>query len=822
MRSTIGDIRLAFRQLRKERAFTLTVLATLAICVGANSAIFSVIQTVLLAPLPFRDSDRLVVMMNSYPGAGAERGGTGPFDYWGRRDRSPWFESMAQYRSWGSTVGEAGATKRMGIMDVTASFFPMLGVQAAMGRTFREEEMDEGNGHVAVLSYEFWQDHFDADTNVLERDLRVDGQPYRVVGVLPAGFRMPENEQPRFYVPLTYSAEERAIMSWHSNRYSMMARMRPGVTVDEARTGNDALNASLIAEWPIANGAQMLKDLGYRMLIEPAHADLVRDVKSTLYMLWGGVVFVLLIGCVNIANLILARTRVKERETATRLAIGAPRTRLVRERMIHALVLAVGGGLLGIAVGLGGIRLLATFGATELPRGVEIGMNPTVLVFTLGVAAVAGLIFGAIPSLQLLRADLRSVLNTASRGATADRQTLWMRMSLVTAQVALAFLLLIGAGLMLTSFRSATRVDPGFDTDGVFTAAVSLPGSRYPNGESRVQFAEALSRDMGELAGVHHAGIGTIVPFGGDYSATVIMPEGYSPPAGESLIAPTQTRVAGDYFEALGIPLLEGRYFEPTDGQDSRRVVILDQWLAHRYFGDESPLGKRMLVGNVPEEAREVDYFTIVGVVGTIKQRELTAGPGDQVGSYYLPYSVNASLNIMLVAGAAGNPLELTAGVRQAVARRDPELPVYDIRTMRDRVEATLMNRRASMFILLVFSGVALFLAVIGIYGVLAYIVAQRRREMGIRMALGSTTQQIFAIVLRHGALVTGAGLIVGAAGAALMGGLIRSLLFQVEPVDPIVMGSVAAILGAVGLLACAVPALQATRVDPVKALVGE
>jgi len=822
MFSTFRDFRLAFRQLAKEKAFTLTVLVTLAVCVGANATIFSVVHAVLLSPLPFPDADRLVVLLNSYPGAGAARGSVGSFDYFGRRDRVESFEEMAQYQQWGHTVGEAGSTERMRSMRVTASFFPLLGVQPLMGRGFHEDEMDQGNQHVTVLSYDFWRDYYHGDSGVLDRDLRIDGRPYHVVGVLPEGFHLPQNEQPRFYVPIPYSSEERTIDNWHSNNYQMMAKLKPGVTLDRAKAENDALNASFIAEWTVPNAAQLLKDVGYQMLIEPAREDLVRDVRPTLFLLWGGVAFVLLIGCVNIANLMLARSQVRVRETATRLALGAPRTRIAREVLAHALVLAGVGGILGVGVGFAGIKLMSALGAGQLPRGADIAMNPTVLLFTLGVAVVAGIVFGAIPAFQLLGTDLRSILNTESRGSTTDRRALWIRSSLVTGQVALAFVLLIGAGLMLTSFRSATSVNPGFVPDNILTARLSLPGARYPDDDARMQFGEAFLRELQEIPSVRRVALTSQLPFSGSNSSSVVMPEGYSPPPGESLLSPLQTWIAGDYFEAMGIPLLEGRVFEPEDGVGNRRVIILDAWLARRYFGDASPLGKRMLWGGVPEMADEDDYFTVVGVVGTIKHNDLTVSAGDFVGAYYFPMRQNPGSFFTLVAETARDPLALTSPVREVLTKRDAELPLFDIATMQSRIDQSLTNRRASMFLFLVFAVVALFLAVIGIYGVLAYAVAQRSREMGIRIALGGTAREIFVMVLQHGVKVTGAGLLVGGVSAALMGGLIRSLLYQVEPLDPVVMSSVALVLGVVALAACAVPAFKATRVDPVRALGGE
>ena len=822
MTSLLPDLRHSLRLLRKEKLFTLTVLATLAVCVGVNASIFSVVNTVLLRPLPFANPEELVVVMNSYPGAGVPRASNGTFDYFVRRERVSSFASLAQWEETGHTVGEAGHTERVPSMNVTASFFPLLGVQPQLGRVFREEEMDDGRQYVVMLTHGYWQEQFAGDPNVLQRDLRIGGRPYRIVGVLPRGFRLPQNEQPRIFVPIMYPAESRTLDRWHSNNYQMWARLQPGVTIERARADNDALNAALIAEWTLPNAAQLLKDAGYRTLIEPAAQDLVRDVRTTLYLLWGGALFVLLIGCVNIAGLILARGQARLREMATRLAIGAPRRRLLRELLTHALVLALLGGTLGALLSLAGIKLLGALGATELPRGADIGIDPTVLLFTLGLTVLAGLIFGAIPLAQMLRTNLQTLLQSQTRGGTASRRTLSARTALVTTQVGLAFLLLIGAGLMLASFRSALAVQPGFQSEGIFTARVSMVGPRYSEAATRLQFTDALLAEVRALPGVQAAGITTQLPFSGGNSSSAVMPEGYAPPAGESLLSPFRTYADAAYFQAMSIPLIEGRWFEPEDGTDNRRVIILDQWLARRYFGDQSPLGRRMLDGAVPEVAEADDYYTVIGVVGTIKQNDLTTPLQEHVGAHYFPYRQAAFNTISLVVRTTGDALALSSLMREQLRRLDPELPLFDVQTLRGRIDRSLTGRQSSMLLLIIFSAVALFLAVIGVYGVLAYTVAQRRREMGIRMALGSSTRTIFLLVLRHGLRVTVTGLLGGAVAALFMGRFIQSLLFGIEPLDAGVLTAAAALLGAVALAACVSPALQATRVNPARVMTGE
>lgn len=826
MSSLLLDLRHSFRLLWYEKGFTATVVITLAVCVGVNATVFSVVNAVLLAPLPFPDADRLVDIRNSYPGAGVPDAPNSPTDYFVRRERAASFESLAQFRTWTPTVGKAGTAERVRSMVVTASFFPMLGVEPLLGRGFREEEMDPGNEQVVVLTHGYWAEKFGSDPAVLERDLRIDGSPYRIVGVLSPDFRMPQNDQPRLFMPTPYPADDRGLNRWHSNNdYNMWARLRPGVSIDRARAENDALNAALVAEAAesfFPNMEQLVEDLGYRTLIEPAHDDLVGDVRATLYLLWAGALFVLLIGCVNIAGLILARSKVRLREVATRLAVGAPHPLLVREMLTHAIVLALIGGALGVLVSFAGVRLLSALGASALPRGTGITIDATVLLFALGLAVSAGLIFGAIPAVQLLRTDLRSVLHTQTRGGTASRTIVSVRTALVTTQVALAFMLLLGAGLMLASFRNALAIDPGFEPVGVFTGNLSMSGPRYAELQPRRQFADALIAEVRSLPGVRAVGITTMLPFSGDRSSSALTPEDYTPSAGESsLLSPLQTWVSEGYLDVMSIPLVEGRMFEPTDGVDDRRVIILDERLARRYFGDASPLGRRMVYG-VPETADEDAYYTVVGIVGTIKQNDLTEPAAEHAGAYYRPYRPLARRNISLVISTSGDPLSLTAAIRERIARLDPELVLFDVQMLSDRIDASLTRRRTSMLLLITFAVVALFLAIIGVYGVVAFAVTQRRREIGLRLALGATTRDVFRLVIRHGLRMTAVGLLIGGAGAALIGQFIQSLLFGVRPLDPGVIAAMAAILGAVAVATCLIPALEATRVDPVRVLASE
>jgi len=542
-----------------------------------------------------------------------------------------------------------------------------------------------------------------------------------------------------------------------------------------------------------------------------------------LYMLWAGVGFVLLIGCVNIANLMLARAQSRVSEVAMKLALGAPRLRVARQVLTEAIVMGVVGGLAGVGVGALGLTLLMSLGVDELPMGTQIGIDGTVILFTLALAVGAGVLFGSIPIAQIMKGDLTPVFRSEGRSGTASKRAVLVRSGLVTSQVALAFVMLIGAGLMFMSFRAALSVDPGFQTENVLTAFVSLPSARYEDGEARRQFTDELLRDVKALPGVTAASVTSMLPFTGNNSSSVIMPEWYEPTPGESILSPLQTWVGPDYFEAMDIELVAGRVFEESDGPEAPNAIIIDRWLADRYWPDGSPVGDRMLWGAVPgvEDISEENFFTVVGVVETIKHNDLTAPAVEHVGAYYFTYRQSPRAFLTLVARTATEATGLTPALRESLSRIDPELPLFGVETMRSRVDESLASRRVPLVLLGVFAAVALFLAVVGIYGALAYSVSQRRREIGMRMAMGSATDDLFRSVVAQGMRVTGLGLVIGAAAALALTRLIQSMLYGVQSTDPRIMIVVAVTLAVVGLAACLIPARRATTVDPVRVLTG-
>ncbi len=822
METLLHDLKFGAKLLWKEKALSLTVLLTLAVCVGANTTIFSVIKTVLLEPLPFSQPDRLVRLFNSYPNAGAERASNSAPDFFFRRERVEAFEEVAAYQYWGHTIGEMGSPEQVRTMRVTASFFPLLGVRPLLGRDFTEDEMNVGTEQVVLLDYGFWQERFGGDPKALGQSLRIDGRPYSIVGVLPEGFEFLGQRESRFFVPIPFTPEDRTAEMLHNNNFEMIARLAPGATIQQAVDQIEVLDQALIEEWPVPNARQLLEDAGYNVRVVNLRDDLLRDIRPTFMMLWGGVAFVLLIGCLNIANLMLARSNIRLRELATRLALGAHRVRLGRQLLTEAILIAVLGGLFGLGVGMTGLKLLESMGVEDLPRGAQVGLDSTVLAFTFLIAVAAGIVFGLIPLVHILRSDLNSVFRGESRTGSASRRAVTLRSALVTGQVAIAFILLIGAGLMFASLRAALSEAPGFEPTSVLTGYLSLPESRYAEADDRRQFIDELLLEVRALPGVTAAGVTSMIPFGGGGSSSVILPEGYVPSPGESLLSPFRTTAGPGYFEALRIPLVAGRYFEEMDTEGTGNVIIIDRWLAKRYFGDESPIGRRMLWGTLPGlEENEEDYlYTIVGVVGTIKQNDLTES--EHVGAYYFTYKQRPPEFMTLTVRTAVPPPTLTGPIRSVLAGIDPDLPFYYPQTLEERVAESLVVRRTPMLLLMIFAAVALFLAAVGIYGVLAYTVTQRTRELGIRVAVGSSPRRLFALVVTQGLRVIGLGLLVGSLGSLLLVRLIRSLLFGVQPTDPLVLTSVAAILAAVGITACLLPARRATRIDPVVALSNE
>jgi predicted permease len=815
------DLRFALRLLWKDRAFAVTAILTLALCIGANTAIFTIVRSVLLRPLPYPQADRLAYPYESFPGAGVERGGTSIPNYLDRATQVKAFESQALYHTDGLTVGEPGSTESLTAMVVTPSFFRVLRTSPLRGRTFTEEEGNEGHARVTVLGYGYWQRAFGGRDSAVGQDVRINGERYAIVGVMPDDFTF-LNPAVQLWTPLRFSAEERSEDARYSQNNEQIARLAPGATLAQAQ---QQLNAQTTRNIESAGALKpLLINSGYGMHVVSFEQDVVRDIRRTLNLLWGGVLLVLLIAAANITNLVLVRASGRMKELATRHALGAGHARMARQLLTETLLLTLVGGLLGLALGAAGLRALTTLGLSEIPRGNEVRMDWAVVLFTVGLAALQGVLISVVPLAQLAGLNLNIVMREDGRTGTASRRTGLVRRALVTVQVALAFVLLIGAGLLFASFRQLLAINPGFTAEHVLTGLVSLPGPRYGgNDAKRRDFVDRTLAGIRRLPGVAAAGATTDVPFTNGSSSSVIVAEGYVMAPGESVISPNFMRVSPGYFEALGVRLVRGRFFTDSDTADAPRVIIIDERLAKKFWPNADPIGRRMLQPDKPEDLSkpgpDAKWTQVIGVVATVKQEGLVDGDQTRIGAYYRPYAQQTSGDIGFVVKTTSDPMQVVASTRQAIAQVDPDLVFSDVKALPERVEGSLHSRRMPMLLSLGFGAVALLLASIGIYGVLAYQVSQRTREIGIRMSLGSDAAGILRLILREGAVLVLIGLGVGVAGAVALRQVIASQLYGVGALDPSVLLSVSAVLMFAAFVACLAPARRAARVNPVVAL---
>jgi predicted permease len=819
LRPILQDLRFGTRLLVKDRSFALTTVLTLAVCIGANAAIFAVVRSVLLRPLPVPAADRLVLMMNTYPNAGAPRGSTGVPDYYDRLRELTVFEEQALYRRTGLTLGVEGGADRLSAVRATPSFYRIVGVKPIYGRIFRDEEGEEGKERVVILSHGAWQARFGANPNIVGQTIRLSGRPYEVVGVMPAGFRFLWADID-LWVPASFTAREKSDESRHSNNWTMIGRLKAGATLLQVQQQLDALNARNDVKFPQFH--QILKDAGFRTLAAFLQDDVVRDVRPVLYLLWGGVAFVLLIGCVNIANLIVVRSSARAREMATRHALGAGLGRLSRQLMTETMLLSVIGGVAGILLGWWGLRSVKALRLDQLPRGHEIALDMTGVIVMAALALGVGLLMGLVPVVRLARMNVNSTLREEGRGGTSSRSTNLVRRTLATAQVAIAFTLLVGAGLLLASFRAVLKLDPGFDPSHVVTAAISLPSAAYKDDPAIITFAGRALAGIRGLPGVEAAGLTSQLPFSGDHSDSVILAEGYVMQPGESLISPRQTWVTDGYFEAMKIRLTRGRLFDARDTVTSEKTIIVDERLAKKFWPGQDPLGRRMYLPSSPDDVLKIGpdtkFMTVVGVVGEVQMSDPIEDL-KPVGAYYMPFGQGPLPSMVLTARTAADPEAFINQVRKQIAAIDPELPLYSVETMESRMDDGFIGRRVPMLVASAFGTVALFLAALGIYGVLAYGVSQRRREIGIRMALGSTTREVFGLVVSDGLKIVGLGLAAGAVLAYFVGRAMQAQLYEVRSTDPTVALLVVALLAGVALVAMLVPARRAARVSPTVAL---
>jgi putative ABC transport system permease protein len=795
------DARYSWRRLVRSPGFTAVAVITLGLGIGANSAIFSVVHTVLLSPLPYAEAERLVRVFSVRTEPTTM---SGP-DFMDIREQAGVFEGLAAYNSETRTLTGAGDAERVAVGAVTPGFFEVLRVSPVLGRTFRPEEMEPGQERVALLSHGFWLDRFGGDPGVLGRTITLNGLEHEVVGVAPPGFDVPPNRA--LWVPIVN--EEMFADSRRAIYLSVLGRLGAGVTLAEADAEVSTIAARLEAAYPEDN-------VGWSATVRPMRDVVVGDARAPLLVLLGAVGLVLLIACANVANLLLARAAGREGEFSVRAALGAGKARLMRHLLTESVMLGALGGALGLVLAFLGTRVLIAVGPAGIPRLDEVGVDGTVLAFTAAAALLTGILFGLAPALQVARANLASSIREGGRGAPGGRGNR-LRSGLVIGQTALAVVLLVGAGLLLGSFARMMQVDPGFDSDGVLTVPLSLPEAGYPDFAQVRDFYGRFLERLETVPGVRSAdAVYPGLAGGGSFSIGFTV-DGREPlPPGESQGMQTRVATAG-YFSTMGIPVRRGRAFTEWDREDAPGVVVLNEAAVRRYFPDEDPLGQRISLGWTRDWVQMGGE--VVGIVGDVRHFGLASEP---VPELYLPHAQVPIGAMTLVLRTPGDPLAVAGAVRAALRELDPTLAAGTFVPLEEQLSRSVAQPRFYALLLGLFAALALTLAAVGILGVMSYLVAQRTREIGIRMALGADARAVHRLVIGRGMLLTLAGLALGIPATFALTRVIESQLYGVEPGDPVILAAVVLLLTAVAFLASYIPSRRAIRIDPMVALRGE
>jgi predicted permease len=819
MNALARDFSHAVRNFTKSPGFTITAILSLAIGIGANTSIFSIVDALLLRPLPYRDAGRLVILWNRSPGLNITQDWFSTAQYFDIKNGHRGFEQVAIAIGGNYNLTNQGEPERVGTIRVSSNLLPMLGQAAALGRTFLPDEDSSDRTATAVLSYGMWLRHFGADPHVIGRSVTLNGVPYEVVGIMPRAFSLP-----REVLPTLYGAEQADILlplpmppNAAQNRdhedYNIIGKLKPGVSIAQVQADMDTITARLRHDYPQTyppNG-------GLTFGIVPLLEQVVGDVRPTLFVLLGAVGCVLVIACANVANLLLARAVARQKEIAIRTAIGASRSRIVCQMLTESLLLSLAGGIVGVLLAYCSLDWIHVVGQKSIPRINDIGIDQAALLFTFLLSLLSGTVFGLVPALRVSRLDLRGALNDANRG-TAGANAVWgrgqtFRKMLVISELALCVMLLIGAGLLIRSFERIERVSPGFNPNNLLTLELTMSGPRYDEPKAVVETYRQLWRRLDGLPGVTVSGAVTSLPLSQMFAWGPITVEGRVPPAGENFINADQRIVCGHYFEAMEIPLRSGRFFSEQDTATSPKVVVIDEYMAQQLWPNQDPLGRRIHYGGITDKD---PWETVVGVVGRVKQ--YTLGSDSRI-ALYLPQSQYPARAMSVVLRSVADPAILAPAVKQQINELDTDLPLYNLRTMNRRLDVSLAPRRFAMWLLTLFAFVALTLAVIGTYGVMAYQVNQGTREIGIRIALGATQQDIIRLIVMKGLVLALFGVTIGVGGAFAGSRLIRSLLFGVTPSDPLTFVVISLLLTLIILLASYFPARRAARIDPIMSL---
>lgn len=798
MDSIIKDIRYGVRGLLKRPGFTAIALLALALGIGANTAIFSLVNAVVLRPLPYPEPDRLVWMWGNIRNGGS-RASVSPPDFLDYRNQNKTFEQLAASGTQPRPVNLTGSgdPERLMASAVTGNYFDAFGVTPAIGRGLTLENEKSGQDQVAVLSHAFWQKRFAGDKDIVGKTITLDSKSYQVLGVMPAGLSLPQSAE--LWIPMSFDADPDMKMR-KAHFLRPIGRLKPGVTLVQAQADTDAIAAQLEQQFPDSN-------TGWNLRLVSLREQLVGGTRTTLFVLFGAVGFVLLIACANVANLLLVRAAARQKEIALRTALGASRLRIIRQMLTESLLLSILGGALGALLAVWGVQLLVTLSADTLPTTANVTIDSTVLAFTLLISIITGLLFGLAPAFRTAKVDLIDSLKDGARGAegTLRHRT---RSLLIVFESAIAVVLLIGAGLLVRSLIALQRVDPGFDVNNVLTLRIDLPQKKYGDEGRAGKFFEQLETRVSALPGVQTVGLITELPLSGQLNDLPFTVEGRPPVTVDQAFDADFRLVNQHYFNALRIPLLRGRNFTEQEIREAKTVAIVSQQLVNTVFPNEEPLGKR-LVSAIGGQA-----FEIIGVVGDIRHQSLAGQP---FPAMYFPTRDSGRMNIVI--RTQNDPMSIVGAVRQEVRALDSDQPIAAVKRMSDWVDSSVAVPRYRTTLLAAFAALAMILAATGIYGVMSYTVAQRTHEIGVRMALGARRFDVLKLVVRQGMVLTLAGVIVGLIGAFALTRVMVSLLFGVTAKDPITFATVAGVLIAVAFVACFIPARRATKVDPLVAL---
>lgn len=819
MNTLAQDSRYAVRTFAKDPGFALAAVLSLAIGIGANTSIFSVANALLLRPLPYADAERLVILWNRSPGLNITEDWFSTAQYLDIKNRHHGFEQVAIAIGGNYNLTGEGEPERVGVIRVSSNLLPMLGVVPAYGRLLAPEEDLPGRPAAALLTEGMWARRYGRDPRTIGKSITINGQPYEVAGILPQSFSLPREvlptlygtEQADIFLPLPLAPAAAQVRTGED--YNIVGKLKAGVSLEQAQAEMDTITPRLRRDFPEnypPNG-------GLTFSIVPLLEQVVGNVRTALLVLHGSVGLVLLIACANVANLLLSRAVARQQEMAVRAALGASRWRIVRQLLTESVLLALCGGALGIFICLLSVKWIHILGTKSIPRLADVGIDGRVLLFTLWLSLLSGILFGLAPALRISRLDLNSTLKDASRGS-GGTSAVWgrgngVRRLLVVSELALSVVLLIGAGLLIRSFARLQDVQPGFEPRGVLTFDLTMTGRRYSDKQVILNTYKQLWERLERLPGANAVGGVTSLPLSQAFAWTPITVEGRTPLPGEKFLNADERVVGGHYFEAMGIPLRRGRFFNEQDDTTKPVVVIVDEYMAEQLWPGQDPIGKRI---HIVEHKSENPWQTVVGVVGRVKQDSLDSEPRI---AFYLPQTQFPTRAMTVALRSSADPAGVLSAVKGDLRALDPDLPMYYVRSMGQRVDESLARRRFSMLLLGVFAGVALALATIGIYGVLSYLVSRGTREIGIRMALGATQGDVLGLIVRQGMTLAISGLAIGLAGAFLLTRLIRSLLFGVQATDPFTFVGISVLLAFIALLASYIPAQRAARIDPMVSL---